>query len=185
MWLLGDPSTYLHPMIPEDVLLDRDGLEALMEQSTLTYTKPAGTPAKEKVPEFSESQPENTMAMTDVGTTMAVTDIGTDVSQFFCCVRGRVRMHANNFIIALGGSPPYGINGSARVSSQSDHCDHAINNNFAAITVLKLEKGDCVMLSCFIMPCQGLIQNYFFLGGKVTPMCVCVCVSPPLTVKSV
>lgn len=79
-WTLGDPSTYLHPMIPEDVLLDKDGLEALLEQSTLTFTaypehtKLAETPVKEKVQEFSETQPEDTMA---------VTDVGTDVSQFF------------------------------------------------------------------------------------------------------
>lgn len=76
-------------MIPEDVLMDKDGLEALMEQSALTFEhkKPAAeTPVKEKVQEFSETQPAstpdvgNTMAVTDVTATMAVTDISTDVS---------------------------------------------------------------------------------------------------------
>lgn len=34
-WKLGDPSTYKHPLIPEDILLDKSSLTVMFEHSTI------------------------------------------------------------------------------------------------------------------------------------------------------
>lgn len=79
---MGDPATYQHPLIPEDVLVDKSGLEVLLEQTSLAIPdstssadmKPAEKTIKEKVEEAIER-----VVLED---TMAVTDVGTEVSQY-------------------------------------------------------------------------------------------------------
>jgi hypothetical protein len=71
---LGSPGTYQHPLIPEDVLMDKSGLEALLEQTTLSCSDPLSSNTKEKVVEekveggaVEAVLSEDVMAVTDVG----------------------------------------------------------------------------------------------------------------------
>lgn len=80
---MGDPATYQHPLIPEDVLMDKSGLEALLAQTSLARHDSAVSDVQEvpeekkvegKVEQVTEEEdevetvlPEDTMAITDVG----------------------------------------------------------------------------------------------------------------------
>lgn len=82
-WKLGDPATYQHPLIPEDVLMDKSGLEVLLAQTSLgrhdsaasgVQEEPEEETVEEKVEEEEEEEdtverllPDDMMAITDVG----------------------------------------------------------------------------------------------------------------------
>ena len=78
---MGDPGTYQHPLIPEDVLVDKSGLEALLEQTTLTCPDTTASEVEvesvtveEKVEEEASEEvlPDDTMAVTEVGSVSCI-----------------------------------------------------------------------------------------------------------------
>lgn len=85
---MGDPATYQHPLIPEDVLADKTGLEMLLEETSLALdNSPAAaemedTKTAEKTFEGKLEESIERVVPDDV---MAVTDVGTEVGleQYF------------------------------------------------------------------------------------------------------
>ena len=78
---MGSPSTYLHPLVPEDVLLDKTGLDSRIEHSSHSPAKTTTAANKEssKRSQVDEGQIGNVIATEGM---LTVTELGTVVCTY-------------------------------------------------------------------------------------------------------
>lgn len=79
-WILGEPSTYQHPLIPEDVLMDKSGLEMLLERTSLALNNKTATAEMEDTKPAEKTLEEKLEERVTPDDMMAVTDVGSEVS---------------------------------------------------------------------------------------------------------